>query len=70
VPSGPGTEATVKYKLHYEDGSDAGTAEYAVFIQPGETIWTGDGRHLRVLDLVPTEDDSHEYTGLLRVEAV
>ena len=33
-----------RYRLHYEDGSDAGEAHYAVGINPGETIWTGDGK--------------------------
>jgi hypothetical protein len=38
-------------------------------IQPDEVIWTGDGRKLRVLDLVPEEGESL-YAGLLMVEAV
>jgi hypothetical protein len=36
---------------------------------PGEEILTGDGRKLRVLDLVPTEEDSEKFVGLLRGEA-
>ena len=58
-----------RYQLHYEHGSEADEAMYAVLIRPGETILTGDGRHLRVLDLVPTEADSPEYPGFLKVEA-
>jgi hypothetical protein len=57
------------YRLHYADGSDAGTATYAVLIGPDETIWTGDGRHLRMLDVVPVEEEDSPYVGLLRVEA-
>jgi hypothetical protein len=30
---------------------------YAVPIEPGETIWTGDGRKFSVLDVVSTQDD-------------
>jgi hypothetical protein len=56
------------YRLHLEDGSETGQAEYAVMIQPGETIWTGDGRKLRVLDLVPVEESDSPYVGLLKVE--
>ena len=42
-----------KYRLHYEDGADAGTAEYAVLIKPDETISTGDG-------LAARKPDEHE----------
>ena len=57
-----------RYRLHYEDGSDAGEAHYAVGINPGETIWTGDGRKLHVLDVVPVEEeDESPYVGLLMV---
>ena len=58
-----------RYRLYLEDGSDAGEAHYAVMIQPGETIRTGDGRKLRVLDLVPPEENPSECVGLLKVEA-
>lgn len=57
-----------RYRLFHEDGSETGTAEYAVLIKPGEMIWTGDGRKLRVLDLVPTQDDSDDYVGFLKIE--
>lgn len=39
-----------RYRLFLEDGSEAGEADYAVPIRPGETIWTDDGRRLRALD--------------------
>jgi hypothetical protein len=58
-----------RYRLYLEDGSEAGEAHYAVTIEAGEIIWTGDGRKLRVIAVVPTDEDSAEYTGLLSVEA-
>jgi hypothetical protein len=33
-----------------EDGTDAGTATYAVLVRPGEEILVGNGRRFRVLD--------------------
>ena len=59
-----------RYRLHYEDGSDAGQAEYAVNIKRDEIIWTGDGRKLHVLDAVPVEDESSPFVGLLMVETM
>jgi hypothetical protein len=56
-----------RYRLYTSDGDEAGEAHYAVMIQPDEVIWTGDGRKLRVLDLVPEDGDSL-YAGLLMVE--
>jgi hypothetical protein len=32
-----------KYRLHLEDGSDAGEATYAMMIKPGEDILLGAG---------------------------
>jgi hypothetical protein len=49
-------------------GADAGEAHYAVLIEPGETIWTGDGRKLRVVDLVPVEEEGSPFVGFLKVE--
>lgn len=60
-----------RYKLHEADGSDAGEAHYAFLVKPGETIVTGAGRELRVLDVIPLEEeDESPFIGLLRVEAV
>jgi hypothetical protein len=59
------------YRLHLEDGSDATPAQatYAVMIKPGEEILVGNGRHLRVLDVVPfEEEDESPFVGLLQVE--
>jgi hypothetical protein len=56
-----------RYRLYTPDGDEAGEAHYAMLIQPDEIIWTGDGRKLRVLDVVPEGGDS-PYAGLLKVE--
>ena len=40
-----------------------------MLIQPGETIHASDGRKLRVIAVVATEDEASEYVGMLRVEA-
>jgi hypothetical protein len=58
------------YRLYLEDGSEAGQAEYAVMIQPDERIWTGDGRKLRVVDVVRVEEPDSPYVGLLKVTTV
>ncbi len=57
------------YKLYDADGGEAGEAHYAVLIEPGETIWTGDGRKLRVLDVVPVDEGGSPFVGLLKVGA-
>ena len=57
------------YRLHFADGSDAGEATYSVMIKPGEEIIVGNGRRLRVLDVVPIEDEDSPLVGLLQVEA-
>jgi hypothetical protein len=50
------------------DGSDAGEANYAFFVKPGDTIVTGVGRRLHVLAVVPVEEEGSPYVGLLQVE--
>jgi hypothetical protein len=59
-----------RYRLFAADGGEAGEAMYAVMIQPGEEILTGDGRRLRVLDLVPVDEEGSPFVGFLKVEAV
>jgi hypothetical protein len=54
-----------RYMLH---GNDACEAHYAVLIEPGETVWTGDGRHLRVFSVVPNEEEDSPFVGVLVVE--
>ena len=59
-----------RYRLHLEDGFDAGEATYAVMIRPGEEIHLGAGQRFRVLDVVPfDEEDESPFVGLLQVEA-
>jgi hypothetical protein len=57
-----------RYCLFGGDGGDAGEATYAVMIQPGEQILTGDGRKLLRLDFVPVLGDNSPFVGLLKVE--
>lgn len=45
------------YRLHLEDGSDAGQATYSVLIKPGEEILVGNGRRFRV-----SEDSTGDST--------
>ena len=58
-----------RYRIFETDGSEAGEAHYAVLIQPGETIHAGDGRRLRVLEVVPTAETPSRYIGTLKVAA-
>jgi hypothetical protein len=56
------------YRLHLEDGSDAGQATYSVTIKVGEEILVGNGRRFRVLAVVPLdEEDESPFHGLLQV---
>jgi hypothetical protein len=43
-----------RYRLHSSDGDDLGESTYAVMIKPGDEILVGNGRRLRVVDLVPS----------------
>ena len=57
------------YRLHLEDGSDAGQVTYAVLVKPGEEILVGNGRRFRVIDVLPfEEEDESPFVGLLQVE--
>lgn len=58
-----------RYKLHYADGSEAGDCAYADWVNAGETVMLGPGKTLRVLSVVPIEEES-PYVGLLMVESV
>src|SRR6266508_6327353 len=57
-----------RYKVHFEDGSEAGEAVYAVHIKPGDVIIAAGTQRVRVLDLVAVEEEDSPYVGLLRVE--
>ena len=59
-----------RYRLFEVDGAKAGEAHYAVLIEAGELIHTGDGRKLRVVDIVGLEEEDSPYVGLLHVEPV
>jgi hypothetical protein len=59
-----------RYRVHLEDGSDAGEATYAQVIQLGDEIHLAAGQRFRVLDVVPfDEEDESPFVGLLQVEA-
>jgi hypothetical protein len=58
-----------RYLLHGADGDDLGEATYAKMIKAGEEILVGNGRRLRVLDVVPFDDGETPFVGMLRVEA-
>jgi hypothetical protein len=70
-PSGPGSEETCSSTGSISpDGDDLGEATYAMQIKSGEEILVGNGRRLRVLDVVPFEDaDELGIVGMLKVEA-
>lgn len=57
------------YRLHLPDGSDAGTATYAVLVRAGEEILVGNGRCFRVVDVVAIDEEDSPLVGLLQVEA-
>jgi hypothetical protein len=60
-----------RYRLHSPDGDDLGEATYAVMIKPGEELFFEGGRRLRVLAVVPfeEEDEGSPLVGLLQIEA-
>jgi hypothetical protein len=58
------------YRLHLEDGSEAGEATYSMMIRPGEEIIAGNGSRFRVLDVVPFDDEESRFVGLLKVDAL
>jgi hypothetical protein len=59
-----------RYRLHTPDGDDLGEATYAVMVKPGRKIHGSGGQWLRVVAVVPfEEEDRSPYVGLLQVEA-
>jgi hypothetical protein len=59
-----------RYRLHSPDGDDLGEATYAMQIHAGEEIHGNGGQGLRVIDVVPfDEDDEPPFVGMLKVEA-
>jgi hypothetical protein len=58
-----------KYKLQTALGEDIGEATYRFLIEPGEEL-TVDNQRLRVVDVIPLEEQRSEATALLYVETV
>jgi hypothetical protein len=59
-----------RYRLHSPGGDDLGEATYAMMIKPGEEIHGSGGQRLRVLDVVPfDEEDESPFVAMLQVEA-
>ena len=46
-----------RYRLHSPDGDDLGEATYAQMIKPGEEIHGNGGERLRVVAVVPFEEE-------------
>lgn len=70
TPSGPGTEETCEAQAPLAGRDDLGEATYAMMIEPGEEIHGSGGERLRVLDVVPLEEeDASPFVGMLKVEA-
>jgi hypothetical protein len=60
-----------RYRLHSPDGDDLGEATYAMMIHAGEEIHGNGGQRLRVIAVVPfDEEDESPFVGLLQAEAV
>jgi hypothetical protein len=55
-----------RFKLHYEDGSEAGDAAYADNVNPGDELMLGPGRFVRVLDVVPVDEEDFAVRRLLK----
>jgi hypothetical protein len=58
-----------RYRLFDADGADQGEGYYAVLIDEGDIIWAGD-RKLRVVSVVPVEEEDSPFVGFLSVEPV
>ena len=57
-------------RLYDADGNDLGDMRLGdVPRKPGDEIFFGPGKTLRVLDVVPVEESGSPYVGLLKVEA-
>jgi hypothetical protein len=59
-----------KYRLFDPDGNDMGEMRLGdVPWKPGDEIFLGPDRTLRVLDVLPVDEDESIYAGFLKVEA-
>ncbi len=52
-----------RYKIHFEDGSEAGEAVYAMRIKPGDVSIAAGTQRIRVLDLVIVERRTRRTSG-------
>jgi hypothetical protein len=55
-----------RYRLFDADGNEQGEAYYAVIIEAGDIIWADDRRKLRVVDVVPIDEEESPFVGLLK----
>jgi hypothetical protein len=58
-----------RYSLVDADGADQDEAYYPILIEPGDIIWADDRRKLRVVDVVPVEEEDSPFVGFLKVES-
>ena len=58
-----------RYRLYDAEGGEQGEVDYAMRVQAGDTIWAGDGRKLRVVAVVPVEEEDSPFVGFLEVES-
>jgi hypothetical protein len=56
-----------RYRVHLEDGSDAGEATYAQMIPPATRSTSAPARSIRPVPF--EEEDESPFVGLLQVEA-
>jgi hypothetical protein len=57
-------------KVNTDPSSPLGSDQTALVIRPGDEIHVDGGQRLRVLDVVPLdEEDESRFVGLLQVEA-
>ena len=58
-----------KYRLYDADGADLGEISLGdATWRPGDEIFVGPGKRLRVLEVVEVEEESSPFAALLKVE--
>ena len=58
-----------RYKMHYLDGKRSRRRAYADNVNPGDELMLGPGRSVRVLSVVPVEEEDSSYFGMLMMES-
>ena len=58
-----------RYKLHTPLGEEIGEATYRFLIEPGEELTVGDNQRVRVVKVVPIEEQGPDLVAVLYVEA-